>query len=181
MHIFLCSVQADPASVMDKEFICYYISLDLGDIFLYPPVQTETLLLVTSGYFISRLSSFQVRLPSQQIPDILCYLISNSGPILLNPHAFQLWGLASEATHLHACFLVILLSRRHSLLPIPTYTLTYIMCIPSWHEFLACLSTHYTIRRLKAFIGQVTVPDGGKYTNTYKPMHFRWKGTFSFR
>lgn len=139
MDTLLLLHQAELASVMNKEFIYYYVSFHF--LVLHSPLPTSShwnSSSVTLRYFVSRLPGFQsqVRLPSQQIPDILCYLVSNCGPTLLHrPHIptlqSGLWNNSPPG------FLIILLSQQHSLVPIPTYTLTCILYILPWLKFLA--------------------------------------------
>lgn len=73
-----CSVQTDLASL--TVYVPFHCTQVLGAHFLHPSIQGQTLLLVTSGYLLSRPAVFpvEIRLHTQQAPDILCYLVLNS-------------------------------------------------------------------------------------------------------
>lgn len=129
MYILPGSVQAELASVMDKEFIWYYFLFD----FLvphFPPLTSPNWNSSSSHFrdFLSRLSGLQVqvRLPSLPTSDSLWYLAFTPGPTLLNHPYIPTLQLASEATHLQAFFLFVRYSQQRFLFPIPIYTLTYI-------------------------------------------------------
>ena len=90
MDTLLLLHQGNLASVMDKS-LYYYLSFHFWvPHFPMPTSPHWNSSSVTLKYFVSRLSGFQsqVRQPSQQTPDVLCYLIS------------QLWANSPESpTH----------------------------------------------------------------------------------
>lgn len=151
MYVLQLFCSGWPGFGYEQKFI-YYILLD----FLVPhfPLSPSPSWSSSSGhfgiflgYFLSRLSAFQgqVRLPSQPIPDIQLWATSPESPSHCNLQ-FRIWSNSPPS----GLFLFILLSQQHSLLPPPTYSLTYIVRILlSWHKFLAYISPVITLEDWK--------------------------------